>query len=51
MEALVVLAALACPVGMLVMMGGMMWMGHRAESAKHDTSESTETDVREATHA
>jgi uncharacterized iron-regulated membrane protein len=51
MEALIVLAALACPIGMLVMMGGMMWMGHRAGSAKHDTPESPETDVRQATHA
>jgi hypothetical protein len=51
MEALSVLAALACPVGMLVMMGGMMWMGQRSGSTKPDTSESLETDLREASRA
>jgi uncharacterized iron-regulated membrane protein len=50
MEALIVLAALACPIGMLVMMGGMMWMGRRAGSA-NDTPEPPETNVREATNA
>jgi hypothetical protein len=51
MEALFALAALACPIGMLAMMGGMMWMGHQAGSAKHDTPESLEPDVREPTRA
>jgi hypothetical protein len=46
-----ILLALACPLGMLAMMGGMMWMGHRAGSEKHATPEPRDTDVREATHA
>jgi hypothetical protein len=51
MEALTVLAALACPVGMLVMMGGMMWMGYRDGSAKHGAPRSSATHPREATRA
>ncbi len=32
--ALLVLAALACPLGMLAMMGGMAWMAQRTGSEK-----------------
>ena len=34
--ALLTLAALACPLGMLVMMGGMMWMSRDSGPEKDD---------------
>jgi hypothetical protein len=45
------LAALACPLEMLAMMGGMMWMGRRAGSQQDDRADTAATDTREATHA
>ena len=41
------LAALACPLGMLAMMGGMMWMSRRSGS---DTDDAPGTEVGEVSH-
>lgn len=49
--ALLGLAALACPLGMLAMMGGMWWMSRRSSSHEHEQTETTAVDAREATHA
>ena len=51
MEALLVLGALACPLGMLAMMGGMAWMARRSGPEKASTADPSPTDAREATHA
>ena len=45
------LAVLACPLGMVAMIGGMMWMGHRAGSQTQSAAEPGDADVREVSHA
>ncbi len=45
------LLALACPLGMLAMMGGMAWMARRDGSEKPDATKPPVTDAREASHA
>jgi hypothetical protein len=51
--ALLALGALACPLGMLAMMGGMAWMARKAGSPKpSETERATGHDrTQELTHA
>jgi hypothetical protein len=54
--ALFVLGALACPLGMLAMMGGMAWMARKTGSDKPSDADSSDTATghgraREPTHA
>ncbi len=51
METLLILCALACPVGMLAMMGGMAWMARRGGSETPGAADPPAIDAREASHA
>jgi hypothetical protein len=51
MEAVLIVCALACPVGMLAMMGGMAWMARRGGSKEANAAGPSTTDAREASHA
>ncbi len=51
MEALLIVCALACPLGMLAMMGGMAWMARRGSSETPGAADTSATDAREASHA
>lgn len=53
---LLILGALACPLGMLAMMGGMAWMARKASSRKPSEADSSDTaaghgHAQEPTHA
>lgn len=45
------LAALACPLGMLAMMGGMAWMARRSGPERPTAADTSPTAAREASHA
>ena len=51
MEALLLLGILACPLGMLAMMGGMIWMSRRDGAEKAEGASTRPPDAREVTHA
>jgi hypothetical protein len=45
------LAALACPLGMLAMMGGMAWMARRTGAEEDGAASPPASERREVTHA
>ena len=51
MEALLLLGILACPLGMLAMMGGMIWMSRRDGGEKAERASTPTNEAREVTHA